>query len=304
MTTTSKSSIESIAFTENAIQFAQKQEELFPNIPLSIVRMTNFNKGTVQVSRVALASDGGEYIVKGVSDGSDHDIVYIEKSIGHKILKHMSPVSEFFCHEIANLCGIPVPQYRLLIDGNDIYFGSLLDQGHKEKDEAEIINSFIDPETINDLFFKQLWTIYAFDCFFFNTDRHLKNFLYLKSVHFADNIQLKPFDYGFATFAFLDYPYQEPFIHKTECNTRKLMKIIDDALSKNQEYLHKRKLYLETAKDQLDRLLTISKEKITEIMYSIPKEWMSETERKRFIEWWDSRNLTTRVNTIKEKELI
>lgn len=62
------------------------------------------------------------------------------------------------------------------------------------------------------------------------------------------------------------------------------MGIVDGKLkSNNQKYATNRSDYIELAKNQLDKLLNISNDKIKEIMYSIPDKWMTKSEKDRFI---------------------
>ncbi|OZN49393.1 hypothetical protein [Gallibacterium anatis] len=283
----------------------EEQQDIFIDTPIEIVDMIHFKSGTVQASYIALAKDGGEYVLKGSNDGNDSDIQQIEEQVQRKILKEMSPVSELFCYKIASLCGLPTPQYRILIDSeNNLYFGSNIDQGHSSKNEVELKKIFFTPTGITNLFFSQLWTIYAFDCFFFNIDRHLGNYLILKSNNF-NYTQLKPFDFGFSSFSFVGYPYDGPYISSTNCNTKRIMKIVDEQLIKNSsEYRNNRHSYIEVAKNQLDKLLNISSNKIKEIMYSIPSQWMKQDEKDKFITWWNSEEKLKRINNIKVMELV
>lgn len=291
---------------ESPFSIDQVQQDIFIDTPLDIVMLIQFNSQTAQASRIALAGDGGEYVIKGTDDGDNEDILKIEGMVKHKILKEMSPVSELFCYKVAGLCGLPTPQYRILIDREDnLYFGSNIDQGHSTKSEIELMEIFFNPTgDIIDLFFVQLWTIYAFDCFFFNIDRHLGNYLILKSQNF-NYTQLKPFDFGFSSFSFAGYPYSEPYISQTDCQTKRIMGIVDGKLkSNNQKYATNRSDYIELAKNQLDKLLNISNDKIKEIMYSIPDKWMTKSEKDRFIIWWNSEDKIKRINKIKTMELV
>ena len=284
----------------------QEQQDIFIDTPLNIVMVVPFNSQTVQASKVALAGDGGEYVIKGTNDGSNEAILAIESGVNRKILKEMSPVSELFCYKVARLCGLPTPQYRILIDEEDnLYFGSSIDQGHSTKDEMELKKIFFNPTgDVIDLFFVQLWTIYAFDCFFFNIDRHLGNYLIIRSQNF-NYTQLKPFDFGFSSFSFVGYPYSEPYISQTNCKTKRIMGIIDSQLKQNnQNYVKNRSDYIELAKNRLDKLLNIDNDKIKEVMYSIPDVWMTRDEKDKFIAWWNSEDKLKRINKIKKMELV
>lgn len=284
-----------------------KQEELFKDIPLSIYEIKGLNTGTVQVSKIALAEDGGEYFLKSQNDGDDATIAQLENQYNVKILKEMSPVSEFFCHKVADLCGLPIPQYRILKDRDgNLYFGSLLDKGHDPDQTANDLQTFIcEPKSPKDtisIFYAQLWTIYAFDCFFFNTDRHFNNFLILKRNQF-EYTQIKPFDFAFSSLSFAGYPYQPMHISETNCNTRKFMKQVDTLLSQNEDYRKFRPNYIEIAKENLNKLLLINQQKIKDVFASIPEEWMTQEQKDNFINWWASDEKRKRIITIQTTEL-
>lgn len=289
---------------KDSILTEPKQEELFQDIPLSIYEISGLNTGTVQVSKIALAEDGGEYFLKSQNDGDDATIAELENLYNAKILKEMSPVSEFFCHKVADLCGLPIPQYRILKDKDGkLYFGSLLDKGHDPDKSAEDLKKvFLNPENAEGIFYAQLWTIYAFDCFFFNTDRHLNNYLVLKRNNFKYT-QIKPFDFAFSSLSFAGYPYQPLYISKTDCNTREVMKLIDVILASNEVYTENRHRYIEIAKENLNRLLLINQQKIKEVFASIPEEWMTQEQKDNFINWWGSDEKRKRIITIQTMEL-
>lgn len=81
------------------------------------------------------------------------------------------------------------------------------------------------------------------------------------------------------------------------------MKQVDTLLSQNEDYRKFRPNYIEIAKENLNKLLSINQQKIKDVFASIPEEWMSQEQKDNFINWWGSDEKRKRIITIQTMEL-
>ncbi len=127
-----------------------------------------------------------------------------------------------------------------------------------------------------------LSSIYAFDLFVFNDDRHFGNYL---SVD--DNGVRRFFAYDFSRAVFWRWPWTG--VPALDQHTRTCGMVI-------------RRMHgfdLAAAKSVLDRLGAISPQLIEAELQRVPADWLAPALKEQFIAWWGSDAKTDRVNEIK-----
>ena len=240
------------------------QREIFP---LDIVRMDPCNLGTADLKCIAVAADSHTYAVKRLED--------------HPAL----PGSEWFCYELANACGIPTPPNKVLrLPDGVLAFGS---RWEAASFDTSIINHWamvLSKEICVTNFGALLSSIYAFDLFVANDDRHAGNILLRPSR--PPDYSMLAYDFSRALFIRGWPPSHLP----DECNTYRLQKtflgcgVIFDT---------------DAAYKVLDRLTDIKGSEIELILEKTPDSWMTHPTKQQMLEWWNSDARMLRLSLIR-----
>jgi hypothetical protein len=196
------------------------------------------------------------------------------------------PASELFCYELARTMKINVPEYEIIEMQDGSYaFGSEWD-GH-----AEYLDQFVDFLRIisgqdaiknNDLFFSK---VYALDIFVNNDDRHMGNFFVRKTYSGKIGVAYD-FDKSW-------YEIGHDRFDAITCgsNTQESMHHVQD----------KRVLKKKIVKDTLDKIGELTSDSISSILRRMPTEWMSNEEKRKFLDWWVSDALAHRIAKLKKE---
>lgn len=175
------------------------------------------------------------------------------------------PAREWICTHLAGACGLPVPNCaQVKIDGrSDILFGSEWAGGTKAYYQvfSEIQNPHIFSGTL------------AFDFASQNGDRHLNNYLYLE-VHGQILIRLIDFS---RSLNFDGWPMPQLPIGASE-NTN-----IDF-----QKWSAIHPFIKSEAEKIIDRWNSLPNDWMSNIIMTMPDEWMSVADRAIYTDWWAS----------------
>lgn len=132
----------------------------------------NFKPNSAVLKRKCRAEDGLTYAVKTNNKPGDY-----------------TPVNEYICASIAKKIGIPIPDFKILLDckDNTLWFAS--------KWETGLVSPAENYKMVED---KSIFSaILAFDFLILNNDRHFNNYL-IQIVD--DNYKLLAFDHSHALF--------------------------------------------------------------------------------------------------------
>lgn len=235
------------------------QDELFE---LEVAALTP-TSGTARLRWTGIASDGWKYAIKRTSD--------------HPLL----PLSEWFCHRLAEAVHLPVPPYRALrlkCDGT-LAFGSRWEGSARQLGDM--------PPADQKRYLvqgKNICKILGLDLFLPNTDRHFGNFLW----HQIDGtVRAMAFDYS-ESWAMHEGGLHNPKAMEPKCNTFKVMDFLSvfGALKPHE--------IGETA----GRLMQISDKKVAAIAQTIPAEWVSELDEGAIMAWWRAPSTRARLTVL------
>ncbi len=240
------------------------QRQLFP---VDIVITYPSDQGTADLALIGEGSDGRDYAIKTVNEGNG----YI-------------PITELFCYELARVLGIPTPEFQIVkLRENELAFGSVWEGGSAiTKTLPQMFKILKDEVHVRNL--KSLISkVYAFDLFVNNIDRHFGNFLFRNS--YKNNIGLA-YDFGRSWYEVSPYTYD---VLETDCNTMKY-----------NNYARKYDKYdRDLASSTLTEISKVERKTISHIFSSAPTEWLADEEREKFLSWWDSEDMVSRINRLK-----
>ncbi|MGK9173358.1 HipA domain-containing protein [Yokenella regensburgei] len=238
--------------------------------------------GTVHLSGFAVASDEMEYAVKG-TNGSTPFPVQNPTQV---------PAAEWFCTCLAEKCGIATPVCKVLrciADGNYV-FGSRIEHaawklGLSAPQWLGILTN------ASDSLKRQLWAIYAFDQFVHNIDRHLNNYLYMHNSR--DQVIVKTFDFSLSSFV-IGWPRSTALTLPTDSTT-----VVN--------WNHAKQMVGDTpelravALNILDKIDKIGVSVISDILSSMPEEWLPPMHKEYILRWWDSEDKAMRLEAIRQE---
>ncbi|EOZ4983041.1 hypothetical protein ACQRUM_000553 [Proteus mirabilis] len=264
--------------TEND-QTSAEQGQLFQ---LEFTDFTPSSLGTVHLSGFAIASDEMEYAIKSMNSG-----IPIPVSNPNQV-----PASEWFCTCLAELCGIATPVCKILkcLSNGEYVFGSRIELAAWKTglNDVQWINIL---SSANDGLKRQMWAIYAFDQFVHNVDRHFNNYLYMQNT--LGNTIVKTFDFSLSSFV-IGWPRTTsrtlPTDSTTYCNW---------LFAKN--FLGDSDQFKASALAVLDKIEKIGSSKISDILDSMPGQWMPNHHKEHFIKWWDSEERRLRIEAIRQE---
>lgn len=209
---------------------------------------------TAHARGTAVADDGNRYIVKGM-DG--------QKSIC---------ATEWICASIANMLNVPVPEHKALRNLNgEILYGSR-DIGNRLTvlEANKILYSGVPSNDLSTpLLATILSKIYALDLLLGNDDRHIENFIFTRELsdeHPLQIARIRAIDFGASTITDIE---KSPSILDPRCNTIKIAREI----RKSHTFENQPAISLCTRfRDNRELMLTNA-------MYDLPRDWMSDNER-------------------------
>lgn len=257
----------------------QEQTELFG---LEVVQWINTGAKTAHLRAFAIASDGFEYAVKRTSDGVNSRVKF----------PNQIPASEWFCYKLAEKCGIATPPCRILYDeAKDEYvFGSRIELASSNHVGCHLSVFLDNVKKAEKVFLNQLCSIYAFDQFIYNIDRHVNNYLYLRSRH-AQTLQA--FDFSLAAFIF-GWPDSNTNRLPSNSTTVKSWGIIKQ-LAKIPDSAK------ESAERVLEKLERIQIHHIESIFSEMPESWINQPLYEALKKWWSSNDRNARIQAIKQE---
>jgi len=237
--------------------------------------------GTAHLRSTAIASDGLEYAIKGVNDGD----ASILKGIPSP---RQIPASEWLCTKLAEYSGLPTPTCRVLTDTStgEKFFGSRYDLAAKSKPDDEIVfaTSLMNGPSI---LRKQVWSVYAFDQFIFNIDRHIGNYLY--TFNRQNHLTIQAFDFSLAAMV-MGWPNKVDSSPLPEgCNTYRNWQVIRQ-LSSNDSSCK------DSAVNVLDKISKISSNVVENFFASMPEEWVNPLQRDALLTWWSNDGRSKRID--------
>jgi hypothetical protein len=216
------------------------------------------------------ADDGHRYYVKDDSNGVP------------------TRASEWICSQMAEAVGIATPAAMpIALQSGRSVFGSRRIAGVADDalTAAHLTQSTIgNVASISSIGLKTvLSSIYAFDMFFYNDDRHLGNYL---SVDDNGTRRLYTFDFSRALFWRWPWSGYPP----TGCNTRQFGTLLRQLHGFDQT----------VAIGTLDRIAGLSPDLAARVIGEMPDGWLSAELTAQFSTWWAAAHRASRVSGLKQ----
>jgi hypothetical protein len=260
-----------------------EQDDLFG---IEITELIPASTNTAHLHSFAIGSDGLEYAVKTVDDGTLSTIkVKYPKLI---------PATEWLCYKIAEKVGIATPVCRILKNGvtNEYVFGSRIELS-ANTNPLKITGWLKILENSEQNLVNQLWSIHVFDKFIYNVDRHINNYLYTQN---SKGVVVFAFDFSLASFVF-GWPSPD---------TKNLPSDSKTMLAWNYIYKNtkddKKPDALKSALRVLNMLRALNQNHIKNIIEEMPDAWLHPTLTENLLKWWISDDRIKLIDSI-EKEI-
>jgi hypothetical protein len=246
------------------------QPTLFP-LPVEARWCVPANLGTADCGQICHCDDGCAYVIKdGKSGGS----------------VPLTPHSEWFCTQLADLLGIASPQCKIIkMDDSSFTFGSRWEGGVVRPCPG---GNWWDKVKAGDIKIADikgvLSRIYAFDHFIHNPDRHANNFL-VRDQH--------------AGYAVLAYDYSRAWMCTSFPNPRLSMNsntvIAQRWLSNfwSVKYIDKSESNI-----ILNKIRKTTKYSVERIIDGHPKDWLTQKSKEDILNWWGSPPMFDRLDGI------
>jgi len=204
---------------------------------------------------IAACDDGMEYVIK---DRSSH---------------LTTPHNEWFCSCLAASVGIAVPPFaQVELPTGEYAFGSRWEGGVAAEDWRVLLAN---NKIKIDEFASTLSKIWAFDHFVFNPDRHFSNYIVRNLTNtygmLAIDFSRAWLDSGFP-------PGDLPF--KDKDNTMMCARMITSVFGK---YLMQNEI-----DKTLNSISKVHEARVSDIINSHPKNWVTDTQRDAILSWWNS----------------
>lgn len=228
-----------------------------------VPRASLFEIETVVEDPANLNSADAEYVVTA-SDSMDYVVKTVKR---HALL----PASEWLCHRLAEACGIPTPQFGIIrLRNGDSGFGSQWDASVVTN--QDIINSVLTVIPGPPLLAKIFSQIYALDLFVHNEDRHIGNYLFVRT---RSNVGVKVYDFSRGL---LRYGVPLPALPmKSDSNTIKYGRALRVAYP----------MVVPAVQEVVRRLLSISDSVVASWIDEMPSQWIPVDLRRLFLKWWE-----------------
>jgi hypothetical protein len=214
------------------------------------------------------ADDGHRYYIKGDANGT--------------------PVraSEWISTHLAEFVGIGTPPFAAIqcLDGSEVY-GSRRISGVSDSINTMVYlttptqsNFVVPPSGLS----KIISSIYVFDMFIYNVDRHYGNYL---SVEDSGTRRLYAFDFSRALF------WRWPWVGFPEVN--------ENTRTHGKELKKAHGFDAQAAIRTLERLSAVAPEVIEGFVNTMPSGWLATEVRTQLIGWWASGARMTRINELR-----
>lgn len=207
-------------------------------------------------------------------DGMDYVIKTRKKMAG-------LPASEWVCHNLADACGIPTPQYaQIQLMNGEIGFGSQWDES-VVKDQATrnlIVTSIPGLPNLAGMFS----AIYVIDLFSYNPDRHAGNYFFIKT---KSGYGVKAYDFSRAFYC-AAWPLP-PFPLPAACNTVGCYRSLQVGYP----------FVLGVADETIRRIAAVPIEAVNAWLRDVPVTWMSDQQKAELASWWQG-EMQARLNKI------
>ncbi|KQN46621.1 hypothetical protein ASE93_15265 [Serratia sp. Leaf50] len=259
--------------------------EQHPLFGLEIEEWTPPNRSTVHLKSFAIANDGLEYATKGIRDGENSQVQVT-------FPLHV-PASEWFCTKLAEMCSVPTPTCRVLLEpeSQELFFGSKINLAAYR--DALVVNQW--SELLKNASFylkKQLWAIYAYDQFIYNVDRHFNNYLYVQTRQ--NTVAVEAFDFGLSSLVH-GWPNKiGSALLPADCKTNLVWAIIKQVIGSDADLTA-------SACNVLDKLRTLDSKAIDYIFSGMPEAWLSALQKQALISWWDSESRMERLSSVESE---
>ena len=195
--------------------------------------------------------------------------------------------NEWIAHRLARMIGIPVPAFCTIRARNgDVLFGSLKLDDVSDSLETAI---FLREPSFNELgvlaggLRELLSSIYTFDMFLQNIDRHLENY-----ISVVRGTQRELFAIDFARSIFYDWPL-EGFM-ALDCNTRDTWRHLRAWHGFDEQ----------AAQVTLNRLAAIRPSEIESVLREMPAHWLSAERQEAFIAYCVEGGWLSRVDQLRQ----
>lgn len=235
--------------------------------PLRIASLEPASLGGVDCHHIGKGIDGIDYAVKRVSD---HPRV---------------PASEYICGCLAQGCGVATPPFEIgeLSDGEKVFASRWEDGAVSPKENNSLLLSRPPIDGLKE----RLSSIYSFDLFVHNNDRHFENYLLRHRGGRSSHLTPLAHDYSRA-FLYHSCPPPDPPL-SPDCNTMIHFQMWKKAIGFDPEAAYR----------ILDLLEKISRDDFVKIIDQLPDEWISAVDRKSLVAWWTNSS-ATRIQIIRE----
>lgn len=139
-------------------------------LPVKVLGFIPKSSDSADCKTYCEGDDGHCYAVKQVADNADLPF---------------TPFDELFCYELAAICNIAIPGYKVLeMPDGSLAFGSIWEGGVLPFDLNYVINSVLAGDNsimTRSTFEERLSSIFALDLFLHNEDRHAKTTFFDKA---------------------------------------------------------------------------------------------------------------------------
>ncbi|MBS1050514.1 HipA family kinase [Gluconobacter japonicus] len=220
----------------------------------------------------------------GIAEADDRFKYYLKSDAAGKRIR----ASEWICSHLAELVHLAAPACAVIeLQNKQRVFGSRRVAGAGSVIDARDYLMTPSEARDNKIGIKGLGlalsSIYAFDMFIYNVDRHAGNYL---SVPDGEIIRLYAFDFSRALF------YNWPLIGFPcpDTTTRETFTYLRNVHG----------FYLEEAENTLDKLGIIDTRLIEDIIRRMPEEWLGPDILPPILEWWSSSRREERIMSLRE----
>ncbi|HCB0667877.1 TPA: hypothetical protein MYM15_000942 [Klebsiella variicola subsp. variicola] len=269
--------------SEDALRSPTESQPLFG---LEIEEWTPPNGTSGHLRSFAIANDGMEYAVKSIQDGQASNLSVLSPE--------MIPATEWLCSKLAEACGLPSPPCRVLLEpeSNQHVFGSRIDlAAYRGALEIPQWRRLLENSDFH--MRKQLWSIYAFDQFIYNVDRHINNYLYVTNRQ--NVVAIQAFDFSMSGMV-MGWPNRTgTLLLPDDSKTALVWSIIKTVIGCDPAYR-------QSAENILVKLGAMDISVIQGILGGMPELWLPVLRREALLSWWDSQEKQNRIDVI-DKEV-
>jgi len=227
--------------------------------PLPIARVDPVDLGSADCSLIGTGLDGIPYVLKTTKEDGGPYV----------------PLSEWVCSHLADVCYIPVPPFAVAeLPEKEFAFASRWEGGVlKLEDVPAILSGIAKIQGVDEL----LGSIYAFDLFVSNPDRHFRNYLLREAGPDRRAVLMAP-DYSRALIA-NGWPLPPPRFDSFTNTERAIRKLAAT---------HDRTGMAEGALALLDRLESLPGDFMDGVLKYVPHDWDPQGLCNHLAKWWET----------------